>query len=122
MLRGYRPDVSAFRCDYEDMARAQCRPAIIWYSINQEDLGHPRTLPILLNSRARNPPRVFATADHDSSNLGRATKAIVPSFVGGHVMLLNGMTFQEDYRKIVRGDEQKQDLKWLTESRQFLPG
>ncbi|KAI4592397.1 hypothetical protein KJ359_011208 [Pestalotiopsis sp. 9143b] len=124
MPRTHQPDFAAFRSDHENIARAaaQHRSAFLWPSINQEYLGDPRTLPILLNSRGRNPPHVFAAADHNSSNLGRVTKAVVPIFVGGHVMLLNGMTTLEEYGKVFRWDEQKDALKWLAERRQFLPG
>lgn len=68
MPRTHRPDFAAFRSDHENIARAavQHRSAFLWPSVNQEDLADPRTLPILLNSRARNPhmysPRQTMTA------------------------------------------------------------
>lgn len=120
----HRPDFAAFRKDHRNMARAaaQHRSAFIWPSVNQEDLGDPKTLPLLLNARGRNLPHVFAAADGEDSHLGKVTMAVVPVFLNEHVMLLNGMSKQEDYGKLLGWNEDEGAFDWMHERKQFLPG
>jgi hypothetical protein len=42
--------------------------------INQEDLLVPKALLLLVNSRGRNPPSLFAATDIDAMKLDRATR------------------------------------------------
>ncbi|KAI1364590.1 hypothetical protein F5Y08DRAFT_328581 [Xylaria arbuscula] len=98
----HRPDFAAF---YKHAANLnsvalQHRASFIWPMINQEDLGDPKTLPLLLNSRGRNHPHLFAASDGEAMHLGKVTSSIVPIFLNTYVMMLNGMARQEDYGKL----------------------
>lgn len=68
----------------------------------------PRTLPLLLNSRGRNHPSVFAGTDRSEMSIGLRSFALVPfsTTPGGHVILLNRVNDSntEDYGKIVPRD------------------
>ena len=79
--------------------------AFMWPYINQEDLAKPRTLPILLNSRGRYHPSVFAASDCDAMHLGKVSMVIVPIFLNNYVMTMNGMTKDEDYGKLIGWNE-----------------
>jgi hypothetical protein len=120
----HRPDFAVFRKNSFNMSRvaAQHRSAFLWPSVNQEDLGDPKTLPLLLNARGRNHPHVFAAADGEQSHLGKVTMAIVPVFLNEHVMLINGMTEQKDYGKLLAWSEHEDAFDWMHQRKQFLPG
>ncbi|KAK4212283.1 hypothetical protein QBC37DRAFT_465960 [Rhypophila decipiens] len=107
MPRKHRPDFNAFKDEHglvNKAKRPQWRAKTLCPTINQEDLLKPRTLPLLLNSRARNHPSVFAGTDRMEMTIGLRTFALVPSNVKEHVMLLNRITesTSQDYGKIVR--------------------
>jgi hypothetical protein len=51
--------------------------SFMWPHINLEDLLTPATIPRYLNSRSRNPPRIFASMDWDSTELGRESSIIL---------------------------------------------
>ncbi|KAK4216436.1 C2H2 and C2HC zinc finger [Rhypophila decipiens] len=76
------------------------RGAFLWPYINQEDLVKTRALLLLLKSRARNHPSLFAAADAAAMTLGAVRNAIEPVFPSTFVMMLNGMTSQEEYGKL----------------------
>ncbi|KAJ3579646.1 hypothetical protein NPX13_g909 [Xylaria arbuscula] len=100
----------------------QHRASFIWPMINQEDLGDPKTLPLLLNSRGRNHPHLFAASDGEAMHLGKVTSSIVPIFLNIYVMMLNGMARQEDYGKLVAWEEHEDAFDWMHTRKQFLPG
>ncbi|KAI2618753.1 hypothetical protein GGR54DRAFT_604445 [Hypoxylon sp. NC1633] len=120
----HRPDFAAFRKHAANLnsVAIQHRSSFIWPIINQEDLGDPKTLTLLLNSRGRNPPHTFAASDGDEMHLGKVTMAIVPIFLNGHVMILNGMTRQEDYGRLMAWEEHEDAFDWTHSRKQFLPG
>ncbi|KAI1744849.1 hypothetical protein F4680DRAFT_168412 [Xylaria scruposa] len=120
----HRPDFAAFRKhagNLNSMA-IQHRSSFIWPIINQEDLGDPKTLTLLLNSRGRNHPHSFAASDGEVMHLGKVTMAIVPIFLNQYVMTLNGMTRQEDYGRLIAWDEHEDAFDWMHTRKQFLPG
>ena len=94
----------------------------MWPYINQEDLAKSKTLPLLLNSRARHHPSAFAAADCEAMHLGNITMAIVPIFLNNHIMTLNGMTQKVDYGRIVSWDDDERAFDWMMSRKQFLPG
>ncbi|KAI2635615.1 hypothetical protein GGS26DRAFT_506091 [Hypomontagnella submonticulosa] len=120
----HRPDFAAFRKHAANLNRVamQHRSSFIGPSINQEDLSDPKTLALLLNSRGRNPPHLFAASDGEAMHLGKVTMAIVPIFLNEYVMTLNGMTRQEDYGRLIAWDEHEDAFDWMHTRRQFLPG
>ncbi|KAM7199791.1 hypothetical protein V8F20_005661 [Naviculisporaceae sp. PSN 640] len=122
----HRPDFAAFRQHHDRLTqrglRESLRGAFMWPYINQEDLVKPNTFPLLLNSRARNHPSVFAAADGNAMSLGCVTMVLVPPFLNEYVMLLNGMTREQDYGKLVAWEDHEDAFEWMTTRKQFLPG
>ncbi|KAF2966549.1 hypothetical protein GQX73_g7027 [Xylaria multiplex] len=120
----HRPDFAAFRKHGGNLnsVAIKHRSSFIWPIINQEDLGDPKTLTLLLNSRGRNPPHVFAASDGEGMHLGKVTTAIVAIFLNQYVMMLNGVTRQEDYGKLVAWEEHEDAFDWMHTRKQFLPG
>ncbi|KAJ5150387.1 hypothetical protein N7492_010738 [Penicillium capsulatum] len=101
----------------------QYRDHFIWPYINREDLLYPKTLPLLLNARGRHHPSLFAGADINAMHLGKTIKAIVPIFLNGHVMILNGVTGNtRDYGVLVDWEEHPEAFDWMIKLKQFLPG
>lgn len=120
----HRPDFAAFRkhSGYLNSVAIQHRSSFVWPLINQEDLGDAKTLALLLNSRGRNPPHVFAASDGETMHLGKVTMAIVPIFLNEYVMTLNGMTRQEDYGRLLAWEDHEDAFDWMHTRKQFLPG
>ncbi|GAB0137855.1 hypothetical protein EsDP_00006108 [Epichloe bromicola] len=120
----HRPEFAAFRKHPKRLheAAAKYRDSFMWPYINQEDLGKPKTLPLLLNARGRHDPSVFAAADGDVMHLGNVSMVLVPIFLNGHVMMLNGMTTEQDYGKVVSWDDHEDAFDWMHSRKQFLPG
>ncbi|KAI0394681.1 hypothetical protein F5Y17DRAFT_466175 [Xylariaceae sp. FL0594] len=126
MATTHRPDFAAFRKQSQLRFRRDAdtvyRDSYIWPIINQEDLGEPRTLSLLLNSRGRHHPNVFAAFDGELMHLGKVTMAVVPVFLNLHVMLLNGVTKEDDYGKLLAWEDHEDAFTWMTSRKQFLPG
>ncbi|KAH6659289.1 hypothetical protein BKA67DRAFT_589404 [Truncatella angustata] len=120
----HRPDFAAFRKHAGNLnaVAVQHRGSFIWPSINQEDLGDPKTLPLLLDARGRTHPNESAAADGEAMHLRKVTMAIVPIFLNQYVMILNGVTQQEDYGRLVAWDEHEDAFDWMHTRKQFLPG
>lgn len=119
----HRPDFDAFRKESEAQRAAgtKFRDQFFWPYINQEDLLRPKSLLLMLKSRARNQPCDFAAADSDAMYLGRITKALVPIFLNCHVSMLNGMTGSQ-YGSLVAWEDHPDAFDWMVSRRQFLPG
>ncbi|GES61296.1 C2H2 and C2HC zinc finger [Aspergillus terreus] len=84
---------------------------------------NPKMLPLLLNARGRHSPSHFAAADVDAVHLGFVTKAVVPIFLNGHVMILNGVTGNHrDYGKLMAWEEHPDAFDWMTKQKQSIPG
>ncbi|KAI0970428.1 hypothetical protein F4678DRAFT_139287 [Xylaria arbuscula] len=120
----HRPDFAAFykHAGNLNSVAIQHRSSFVWPIINQEDLGDPKTLTLLLNSRGRNHPHLFAASDGEEMHLGKVTMAIVTIFLNQYVMTLNGMTRKEDYGRLVAWDEHEDAFDWMHTRKQFLPG
>ncbi|KAK7739032.1 hypothetical protein SLS53_005930 [Cytospora paraplurivora] len=124
----HRPDFEAFKKESRrggdvKSAGTKSRDSFIWPYINQEDLvSRPKTLPLLLNSRGYHTPCDFAAADGDAMHLGKVTGALVPIFLNGHVMVLNGATSPDEYGKLVAWEDHPDAFDWMTSRKQFLPG
>lgn len=76
-----------------------------WPYLNLEDLAHGRNLPLLLNSRGRNNPDVFAYADLAACELGRENEKIKVAWLPRHLMMLNGQDRPEVYGKLTHWEE-----------------
>ncbi|KAH9886881.1 hypothetical protein F4778DRAFT_797768 [Xylariomycetidae sp. FL2044] len=120
----HRPDFAMFRKYGGQIKsiRPQDRSAFVWPYINQEDLTKTRPFPLLLNARGRNHPTHFAAADGDAMHLAKVTMAVVPVYLNEYVMILNGITMDEDYGKLLNWDDHPDAFDWMHQRRQFLPG
>lgn len=65
------------------------REKYLWPYINQEDLSSPWALPLLLKSRGRSLPSVFACADSQRLKFGIEAGAVVPVVLENHTMRLD---------------------------------
>lgn len=124
MSATHRPDFAAFRKETEAQRTAGTKYKDAFYSpyINEEELLRPKSLLLMLKSRARCNPCDFAAADGEWMYLGRVTKAIVPIFLNCYVIALNGMTDQKEYGKLWAWEDHPDAFEWVQERRQFLPG
>ncbi len=120
----HRPDYAAYRKHATRMnsMAIQLRGSFIWPYINQEDLAKPRTLLLLLNARGRNHPSVFAAADGDAMHLGNVSMAIATIFLNEHVMILNGVTHDDGYGRLLNWEDHEDAFTWTHTRKQFLPG
>ncbi|KAL8895838.1 MAG: hypothetical protein Q9207_007989 [Kuettlingeria erythrocarpa] len=65
---------------------------------------------ILSKSRSRNPPAVFTNADRDSVRVGIKSKILVPKYLRGYAMYLNGEQTRETYGRLVSWEHDRQAL------------
>ncbi|KAH7142916.1 hypothetical protein B0J13DRAFT_51700 [Dactylonectria estremocensis] len=120
----HRPDFEAFVKESPQQREAATRHAdsFMWPDINQEDLSQTKPLLLLLNARGHNPPCAFAGADNLSMHLGHVTKAVVPIFLNGHTMVLNGADSAEEYGQLLAWDDHEDAFTWMHTRKQYLPG
>ncbi|KIX01254.1 uncharacterized protein Z518_08979 [Rhinocladiella mackenziei CBS 650.93] len=116
------------RPDFQELARprSRCgsmnRDAFKWPYINQEDLVRGKSLLLFLNARARNPPHVFAHADHEATHVGQTSKAITLPFLNQYTMYLVGQTRAETYGRLVHWDDDPEAFDLMHNCLQFQPG
>ncbi|KAI1608645.1 hypothetical protein EDD36DRAFT_468962 [Exophiala viscosa] len=86
-----------------------------WPWMNLEDLAHARNLPLLLNSRARTNPDVFAHADLAATEVGRNNGKIKGAWLPGQLMVFMGRTTPETYGALTHWEENdyKKFYLWL---------
>ncbi|KAK4035201.1 hypothetical protein C8A01DRAFT_48531 [Parachaetomium inaequale] len=122
----HRPDFNAFRkeTEAERNAGTKFRKDYLWPYVNQEDLAKPKHLVLLMNARGRHLPSAFAAADADATKFGFVTKAVVPVFLDGHTMILNGVTEDNltDYGKVLAWEDDKHARDWVVSGKQFMAG
>ncbi|KAB8299139.1 hypothetical protein EYC80_001247 [Monilinia laxa] len=80
------------------------RDAYIWPYLNVEDLVRGKAFLLLINSRGRHPPHVFAHSDYKATYIGNVSGAVMPAFLDFHTMLLEGET-AETYGRLVSWEE-----------------
>jgi hypothetical protein len=124
MSSSHRPDYEAYR--KENTGRhwkglSNFQEAYKWPYINQQDLSS-RSLIVFINSRARNPPSVFARADLDATRLGSVGHFIKePAFLQGFTLFMDGDT-TDTYGKLVSWDDDEKAADLMVSQRQFTPG
>ena len=123
----HRPNFDAFRKETPQQREAgtRHRDTFMWPYLNQEDLTRPRTLLLLLSARGKNHPSHFAPVDSEATRLGRVTGAIVPAFLNGYVVVLNGISdHKEDreYGKLLHWHDHPDAFSWMHTGRQYIPG
>ena len=124
MSATHRPDFDAFRRETEQQRESgtKFRDAYLWPIINLEDLAKPNILPLCLDSRGRNSPDAFATADENVFHLGHVSKAIVPVFLNHHVMMFTNRKTPETYGELIHWDEHEDAFNWLHTRKGMHPG
>jgi len=124
MPTSHRPDFAAFRRESE-MQRdrgSRSRDAYLFPYINAEDLSKPQILPLFLRARGRHQPCEFSFSDLEAFHFGRVSKAIVPNFLNGHVMLFRGRTTADTYGQLLDWDDHPDAFDWMNERIETLPG
>ncbi|RWA07322.1 hypothetical protein EKO27_g7783 [Xylaria grammica] len=126
MPASHRPDFEAFRRTNRAQGLSVSghlfKSHYTWPHINQEDLLKPKTLPLLLNARGRNPPVSFAAADFESMHLGLVSKNLSPVFLNCYTMALHGARDASEYGKLVAWDDHPDAFDWMVSRKQYLPG
>lgn len=122
----HRPDNEVFKTIYfqyepSKWEESKHRDPFMWPYINQEDLMKPKTLLLLLNSRGRHNPYIFAVADLEAVHLGKVTNAIIPIFVSRTTMILHGATSPDEYGSILAWDKHPHARDLIRKGKQFLP-
>ena len=96
-----------------------------WPHINLEDLLPVHSLPLLLNSRARNLPHVFAHADAESVRLGLQLHRIQKTVIKGeeyiYVMFLAGPPTAQTYGQLIPVKREEVDRYNKERFRHHLP-
>ncbi|KAL8994276.1 MAG: hypothetical protein Q9169_005711 [Polycauliona sp. 2 TL-2023] len=73
-----------------------------------EDLSQKDLLIVMLDSRGRNSPATFTNADRESLGVGLRSKLLVPKYIRGYTMLLNGEHTHETYGRLVCWKQDRQ--------------
>lgn len=104
----HRPDLWALERESQEQRQAGTayKDAFMWPQINLKDLKDQERLLVFMNSRARSPPHVFATADLETIRTGQLSKAIQGVFLPGHDIIMAGQS-AETYGKIYRQTEKE---------------
>ncbi|KAI4122665.1 MAG: hypothetical protein LQ338_005681 [Usnochroma carphineum] len=120
----HRPDFWAIRKESHAQTRQESRYRDYWLlpSLNLEDLSKPRNLLLLLRSRARNPPGVFVNADANSVHVGHVAQALMPPYLSGYTMLLNGQYTQDAYGRMISCDENHEAFDMMSRGTGLQPG
>lgn len=124
MAEGHRPEFQAYLTEkYLHVTAMAYREHYIWPYVNQEDLGGPKSLLILLNARARHPPPKFAGADLGAMHFGILHGVIKPVAFkdSDYAMVLHGVTRSADYGRMQALKTSDDYSTWVESGKQFLP-
>ncbi|KAL8758361.1 MAG: hypothetical protein Q9184_003950 [Pyrenodesmia sp. 2 TL-2023] len=115
MSRVHRPDFDLFRKErktkgYHQQNRLATDIALRFPFINTEDLSQPKPLLLMLHSRSRHFPCVFVNADRDSIRVGIRSKMLIPKYIRGYTMYLNGEQTREKYGRLVSWENDRQAI------------
>ncbi|KAL8852654.1 MAG: hypothetical protein Q9221_002414 [Calogaya cf. arnoldii] len=78
--------------------------------VNLEDMCLPDTLIMFLESRSNNFPALFTNLDRSHLRVGIKSKILVPHYIRGHTMYMNGEQTREGYGRIVSWEEDRQSV------------
>lgn len=119
----HRPDFEALIKEGSQLQTkgTKSRDAYLWPYLNVQDLVRGKTFLLLINSRGRHPPHVFANSDHHATKLGRVSGAMMPAFLNLYTMLLEGETV-ETYGRLVSWDEDEDAMMKTFNGLAHLPG
>ena len=99
----HRPDINMYAMGtLENFRNADdIRDAYLWPYINLEDLLGPKSLPLLLNTRARHTPDTFANADFTNAHIGRRICIRRAENISGYTVVFKGRYTPDNYGEIV---------------------
>ncbi|KAL8983709.1 MAG: hypothetical protein Q9205_002129 [Flavoplaca limonia] len=105
MSRVHRPDYDLLRKErktkgYHQRDLIATDMALRFPSMNTEDLSLAKPLLLMLESRSRSFPYVFLGLDLDAIQVGISSNMLVPKYIRGYDMYLNGES-REDYGRLV---------------------
>ncbi|KAL8847248.1 MAG: hypothetical protein Q9221_007704 [Calogaya cf. arnoldii] len=111
----HRPEFDLFRKErkikgYHRQDQVETDIALRFPFINTEDLSLPKPLLLMLASRSRSFPCVFANADRDAIRVGIRSKMLVPKYIRGYSMYLNGEQTRETYGRLVSWEYDRQAI------------
>lgn len=101
----HRPDLrQAARTQASRVPTEDATAAFKWPHISLEDLTPVNSLLLLLNSRGRNQPHVFAHFDLAACSVGLLNHSLKIADLDGHVMVIVGQETEEDFGRIMSWD------------------
>lgn len=107
----HRPDFELLRKGQQSKkTEFSTDDALQFPHINMEDLSQAKPLLFMLDSRSRNPPSIFTNADRDSIHIGLRFKKLVPKYIHGYTMYLNGEQTHETYGRLVSWEQDPQAI------------
>ncbi|KAL8719542.1 MAG: hypothetical protein Q9225_003463 [Loekoesia sp. 1 TL-2023] len=111
----HRPDFEVLRQEqktkgWSQKAKFATDSALRFPHLNIEDLSQPKPLLLMFDSRCRHPPSIFTNADRDSIQAGIRSKMIVPKYMRGYAMYLNGEPSREAYGRLVSWEQDRQAI------------
>ncbi|KAI4138141.1 MAG: hypothetical protein L6R39_006941 [Caloplaca ligustica] len=106
----HRPDIVVLRQEQGGKVKAKFPrdSALRFPHINIDDLSQPKPLLLMIESRSQDFPSVFTNADRDSIRVGIRSKMLVPKYMRGYAMYLNGEHARETYGRLVSWEENRQ--------------
>ncbi|KAL8784879.1 MAG: hypothetical protein Q9213_003692 [Squamulea squamosa] len=110
--RMHRPDFVVLRNEDRPNRKTKIAAdfALRFPHINLEDLSQARPLLWMLDSRSRSFPSCFTNADRDSIRVGLRSKLLVPKYMRGYAMYLNGEWSREAYGRLLSWMEDRQAI------------
>lgn len=118
MAPRHRPDFQAIKkgC-HEDQHKYAC----LMPYINLEDLSSPQNLILLLQSRSRYDPEVFAFSDGHPLQLATHAGVITPQRCYGYTMYLTDQKTEEMYGKLAKWNDHPESVYTTFMERRFFP-
>ncbi|KAK5627741.1 hypothetical protein RRF57_003456 [Xylaria bambusicola] len=116
----HRSDVAAWK---KKKTGISVYEACMWPAINLEDLLSMEPLLLLLNSRGRNPPDVFAMADIEATRFGVTSRTLeMPLFLNEYSMAFTGRRSPETYGELISWDDEPDACYWTVKRSVVHPG
>ncbi|KAL8649796.1 MAG: hypothetical protein Q9210_004186 [Variospora velana] len=105
----HRPDFEVWRQEQQNKKVTFAKDfALRFPHINCQDLSQPNTLLLMFDSRSRSPPSAFTNADRESIRVGIKSKMLVPKYLRGYAMYLNGEQTRKTYGRLVPWQQDRQ--------------
>ncbi|TGO14288.1 hypothetical protein BTUL_0055g00370 [Botrytis tulipae] len=108
--------ISSMQLDSEILSH---RNDFLHPNLNVEDLTKVKSMLLLINSRGRNPPHLFANADLRAADLGVVSGFLPLQFLKDYTLLLEGES-AETYGRLVRWTDERMKERILA-GFQYLP-